>query len=188
MLAELFKGKGDLTECSSSRGILISDAGGKQWHSWVREGLANHQRKSHSRDTQFSDTVHAGTDLCSLLARTYWAWIEALQLSGYSLFVDIVGAFDAVVRRFVSDNGVDDEKVARALAAMGMPPEMMHKLAGKIASGDANLMRKTAISEHLAAVISDAHASSWHTVQGISDVTVDVMGGQNQDTRLERQC
>ena len=118
MLAELFKAKGDPRVCDNSRGIFITDTAGKQWHNWARGTLVKYQNKYVSRSTQFGDTNHAGTDFCSHAARSYWAWLESQSLSGFTLFVDIAGAFDAVVRRFVTDNSAEDLRVARAWDAL----------------------------------------------------------------------
>ena len=74
-----------------------------------------------SRSTQFGDINHRGTDFASQFARAYWDLLCAKRSSGYQFFVDIVGAFDAVARRYICDAGVYDERVARALAKLGPP-------------------------------------------------------------------
>ena len=48
------------------------------------------------------------------------------------LFIDIVGAFAAVLRQLASGHMHSDEDVARLVAKLGFNPEVMHDLARAI--------------------------------------------------------
>ena len=180
MLAEIAKAGGKQLECSSSRGVIVSDSAGKQMHSWVRGRLAE-PAANVQRQTQFGASSHAGTDFCSHLARAYWSYVWRGGCSGYQLFVDVVGAFDAVVRRYISDESTDDERVIHVLRAMGQPPESVHELVRYIQQGGPNLVAEAGASKHLCAILAEMHANTWHTTQGLEEVTACLLGSKAGD-------
>ena len=50
------------------------------------------------------------------------------------MFVDVLGAFDALIRELLFSDTVLDEHVAAAPKACGFGPEVMHELARHVAS------------------------------------------------------
>ena len=60
-----------------------------------------------------------GTDhLCAHLTRVYWTYVASLGKPGAELFIDVIGAFDAVIRGAVIDHSHYDDKVATILSGM----------------------------------------------------------------------
>lgn len=96
----LFKGKGDVAECSSSRGVVIEDSLGKKFSSAVRDSTMPSFSKS-VRSTQCGGVSTRGTDYCHHLVKSYFTAALARRLSCGALFVDVVGAFDSLIRSIV---------------------------------------------------------------------------------------
>ena len=69
MLSELLKSyTAPVVECASFRGVLVSDASAKHYHTWVR-GCMLPEYEVVTRNTQFGDIKHRGTDFCSHFVR-----------------------------------------------------------------------------------------------------------------------
>ena len=63
-LSELWKGKGALHKCNNSRGILVSDSAGKNYHTWLRR-LSSTSLDLHARELQCGGRKGFGTDVCA---------------------------------------------------------------------------------------------------------------------------
>ena len=137
------------------------------FHSWVHRAVVPHYLDGAARPTQFGESHHSGTDFCGHFARSYWLLASSSCQSGCQVFVDVVGAFDAVIRRYISDDANDDERVIHVLQAMGMGPEVLHGWVDHIRTGGHTLIRRAGAGEHLRAIISEVHTTSWHTTQGL---------------------
>ena len=81
------------------------------------------------------------------------------------LFIDIVGAFAAVLRQLAIGNVQSDEDVARLVTKLGFKPKVMHDLARAISSPSA--LEEASHNRHLNAMIADAHRCTWFTTQGL---------------------
>ena len=95
------------------------------------------------------------------------------------LFVDVIGAFDAVVGDLLFDSSLLDEQVAAALRACGFGPEVMHELAEQI-RGE-SIAKQAGLHPHLQAILQQAHASTWFSTQGVSAVVETKVGSRPGD-------
>ena len=175
MLAELLKKSGCISKCSDHRGILISDASGKTWHTTVRSCLSKPFSAS-ARETQYGGIAHRGTDFCSLALRSYFNIAETSGRCAIAMFVDVIGAFDALIRRFVSDERADDIRVIAIIQQLGLPPSVMHDFVESLSEASISILPSLGVSAHLAAIIEDALSCTWHTVQGCEEMTEPVTG------------
>ena len=153
MLAELMKAGGAPLDCDGYRGIFVTDVAGKQLHGWYRRCLMPSYRTL-TRPTQFGDVEHMGTVFCSHMARAYWDWLAAATRSGFELFVDIIGAFDAVIRRYIADTRCDDYRVLQVLIDLQLPPAYLHEFVDAVRREETNVLRDAGVSEHLRALIT----------------------------------
>ena len=99
-IVNVYKNKGPIDECDSSRGILLADHMGKS----LCEQLDAHLRPRyniHMPTDQFGATSGKGTDFASHIVRSFIDMCNALSLSFFILIVDLVKAFDRIVRELV---------------------------------------------------------------------------------------
>ena len=92
----LFKGKGDRTECDSSRGLLISDHVGKAFINCLKEDLDDGYR-ANMPGCQFGAIKGGGTDFAHHIVLSALDYAAGMSFSIFVLFVDLVKAFDLVL-------------------------------------------------------------------------------------------
>ena len=97
MLIDIYKGAGDRTNPKNSRGVFIEDSLAKIYHSWLRRRLMVRYLAT-AHESTYGGTPKRGTDMCSHQAMAAWELAQAMNLSMAQLFVDVVGAFDGLVR------------------------------------------------------------------------------------------
>ena len=177
MLSELFKGSGDPNSTSSFRGILVSDGAGKALHGWHRSQLLPHLVAT-ARPNMCGGVPGMGTDLCAHLGRSAWQYAASRSLSCAVLFVDVVGAFDAVLRQ-VLWQGPSDLDVARLFSRMGFPPEAMHELARTAAAP--GFLGQVGVPAQVVRDTRQSHVCSWFSTQGVDQVACSQAGSKPGD-------
>ena len=113
---------------------------------------------------------------CSLALRSYFNIAETSGRCAIAMFVDVIGAFDALIRRFVSDERADDIRVIAIIQQLGLPPSVMHDFVESLSEASISILPSLGVSAHLAAIIEDALSCTWHTVQGCEEMTEPVTG------------
>ena len=175
MLVELYKQRGSTADCESYRDISVSDSLGKVAHRAMRN-RAFAAYKEYAGELQFG---HLGTDFASHLLREIIAYAAHKKLSMALLFIDIVGAFAAVLRQLAIGHMHSDGDVARLVAKLGFKPEVMHDLARAISGPSA--LEEASHNRHLNAMIADAHRCTWFTTQGLSTAVHTTLGSRAGD-------
>ena len=99
--------------------------------------------------------------------------------SDASLALDVIGAFDAVIREAVFEHEQVDYRVAAALSKLGFGPETMHELAKAVAAG--SILAEAGMSRHAVALLQQAHETTWVTTQGLQIPTVTLTGSRAGD-------
>ena len=176
-LACIWKGKADPSECSSSRGVLVSDIVGKSYHRIVRKHLVPYI-DAYASDSQCGGLAGRATDIACLAAR---AFLDGNKHRGWSaaiIFLDVVSAFDSALRQllvpvlhplsiadtvdFSSFKGLEKQLLSEillqpsALAQAGVPP-------------------------HLAAIAADIHEATWFAVAGAPGIVSTICGSKPGD-------
>ena len=93
-------------------------------HSWVRSRPLPHFVQ-YVRREPCCGVPHLGTDVCAQLSQMLCCYAKSRSLSAYQIFLDVVGAFDAVVRTLAVDGAsVDsvDLRVAQLLSKFNLGP------------------------------------------------------------------
>ena len=176
--SELVKSVLDCSLCSNHHDILVSDNAGKRLHTWSRGRLMNNS-KSTAMSTQHCGQPHMGTDLCSHFSRSFWGQLSARGISGASLFVDVSGAFASVLRQLLIGGNISDELLAFILKSVNMGPEVMEEFRMHLASG--SFLIASGVSDHLNAVVKDAHSDTWFTTQGLEAPAATALGARAGD-------
>ena len=76
----------------------------------------------------------AAADMCAHQSLAFWEYTRGKGQSAAQVYVDIVCAFDAVVRQLVfgSDQLPFDTGIALIVSSLGLPPEVIHYLASEL--------------------------------------------------------
>ena len=96
----MWKRKGDVEVCSNSRGILVSDVSGNCFYVFLRKALLPIFNAS-ARSLQCGGRRGMGAVVCGHIPKLMYSCCANTGNSLFMLFVDVVGAFDAVVRELV---------------------------------------------------------------------------------------
>lgn len=134
---------------------------------------------NHSRDSQFGGVAKHGTDMCSHAARSYWQLLLSQSrntISGLPLFIDISGAFAAVITSCLSDWPYDDESFIHIIRQLELQPCFLKECVVKLASGMANVLGGVLRSRHVLDLVQKTLSNTWHTLQGCSEPTHAAMG------------
>ena len=181
MLIDIFKGSGDRTDPKNSRGVFIEDSLAKIYHSWLRRRLMlRYQKVAHS--ATYGGTPKRGTDMCAHQALAAWELAHAMKVSMAQVFVDIVGAFDGLVRQVVmgyDDLPVGDAAIITLLAALGFGPDSVHDLAHQLSQG--SILEKADVPQEVRRAVGDAHSHTWFSVQGCRPVSEALSGSRPGD-------
>ena len=106
-------------------------------------------------------------------------WARAAYYCLASIYVDVVGAFDAVIRYLVFGDSPSDEQVAHLSSVMNFNPADMHELAEKLKS--MSIMAEAGVSPHLEALIAESHADAWYSFQHLDDPICPLLGSKPGD-------
>ena len=99
-MQEVYKKKGDPMITDSSRGILLADHASKALTGMIKEKLdAEYEKRMPS--TQFGAVSKRGADQASHIVRTAIDVAARWNFSIVVLFLDLVKAFDRVIRELV---------------------------------------------------------------------------------------
>eukprot|EP00973_Karenia_brevis_P095956 12429960-Karenia_brevis.AAC.1 len=74
-------------------------------------------------DTQFGATAGGGTDFASHIVRSFLEYCLCASLSYFVLFVDLVKAFDRIIRELVLGIPGDVDDMGQYLANLGLDDE-----------------------------------------------------------------
>ena len=112
-------------------------------------------------------------------ARQFFELARFQGSSAACLFVDVIGAFDAVVRELMFSEEHLDTQVIQALQALSFGPDVLEQLK-KLVQGLGALVQ-TGMDPHLVKVIAEAHQDTWFTTQGLVEAVVTKMGSRPGD-------
>ena len=182
-LTQLFKGKGDYAVCSNFRGICVSDLAAKVYHSWLRR-RSMPMLESIIPDSFFGGFRRRGTDMALLMSREIWVLAHSRSQSVAQIFLDIISAFDALVRQVilgmdVGPGGLDDQQVAFLLKTFGFEAEEIRRIVGIIP--EVSFLQSSGVSQCISDAIKEAHQDTWYHVQGSTLCTLTRSGSKAGD-------
>ena len=122
-LVEIYKGRGPTRLAASSRGIIVSDVLGKHLHKFLRCKLFD-QGSTLLLDSRFCGIPGRSTDFAHLCLRLHGSLQALRHLSSGQIFVDLVAAFNRVIRELAIRIDCSDEAIVSLFRDMGLPPEV----------------------------------------------------------------
>eukprot|EP00974_Lingulodinium_polyedra_P130488 11214002-Lingulodinium_polyedra.AAC.1 len=105
--------------------------------------------------------------MCARIPRLLLNWARKTARAVAMLFIDVVGAFDAVIRALMFADLSCDVDIAKVLHDFGFGPEVFHEIVSTIAKG--TTLQKAGVHPHLQWCLAESHADSWFTTQGVVD-------------------
>ena len=161
-MAPVWKHKGSASDMATYRGVQVADISGKLLHSAYRRRLISLAGELMGK-FQFGAMSGRGTDLASWCVRGYQRLMSFRQRSHAFVFIDVVAAFDSVIKELVTgsflDRSVPEGRLERVCGGdRGRVQAVLALVYSEPVLCDAN------ISAHLRRAVMDAHAANWFTV------------------------
>ena len=164
-MVDLWKGKGDRTMTTNSRGILIQTQLAKTFGGILKEQLNPVVRRAVA-DTQCGATKGRGTYSAGMVAELFANRCRASKKCFAMIFADLSAAFDTVCRELAMATGLslDPESELRSrLERLNMPPSVVEEVVSEAKAGSDALTRAGAFNQ-LVAMLADYHECTWVSV------------------------
>lgn len=168
--------KGDAEVCDNSRGILLADHVGKALTGTVKRTL-DPQYNANQPDNQYA-APKKGTDIATHVVKSAIAASVMLEVSIFVLFVDLVKAFDKVIRQIVygwGDGKPDDPKAF--LESMGVTGSAASWICDYI-DEKGRLMNQWGADEKANQLACTLHQGAWFSVGDLPSVITSETGGR----------
>ena len=177
-LYAVWKGKATPSLCSSYRGILVSSTVGKAYHRILR---ARNVRpfEAFASPLQVGGLPKRPVTLAAHVVRLHQSWSRTSQASFAVLFLDLREAFYRIVRPLVTGFSGTDSEVATVLAAVQLPPGVMHELREHLTA--ISLFQEAGASPWTSEATCEALRSTWFRFERGSIVTETGIGTRPGD-------
>eukprot|EP00435_Cladocopium_sp_Y103_P014745 s1030_g3.t1 len=177
-LMPLWKGKGDMSICSSFRSILLSSHFGKTIHRALRLKQAD-VYEAYLHRQQLGGRRHTPVSLGTHYARAFMRWHKQRGRPTALLFLDLAEAFYRVVRPLALSGTISDEVISAMAARLGLDDNVVHELHQLLlapsAIEDANL------PHHAQRAIRAIHCDTHFSLRGQSDRCITTLGSRPGD-------
>eukprot|EP00435_Cladocopium_sp_Y103_P006401 s5384_g2.t1 len=177
-LMPLWKGKGDMSICSSFRSILLSSHFGKTLHRALRLKQAD-VYEAYLHRQQLGGRRYTPVSLGTHYARAFMRWHKQRGRPTALLFLDLAEAFYRVVRPLALSGTISDEVISAMAARLGLDDNVVHELHQLLlapsAVEDANL------PHHAQRAIRAIHCDTHFSLRDQSDRCVTTLGSRPGD-------
>ena len=155
-LKELWKRKGDARDCENSRGLLISDHLAKATIDIVKNGCVDQLCGSLPLE-QLGGVAGGGTDLANHMIRSLQAYAKQMGWCCFTLFIDLVAAYDSAIREIVFDVPHDwAGSVLEYLTSIGLSSHVVDAVTDLLAS-EGSVMHSSAAPPKVERLINALH-------------------------------
>ncbi|CAK0814249.1 unnamed protein product, partial [Prorocentrum cordatum] len=177
LLAHVHKQKGDVRVCDNSRGILLADHAGKGLASIVKDAL-NPSVNAQLPLTQFGAVSGRGADFATHIVLAAVELARQWQASLFLLFVDLVKAFDKLIRQLVLGwGGLPPSARPGHPEAPGVAPHAVRWFT-KYIEERGHLFKQWKVNLSAADMARTLHEQAWFKLPGGSRVTASLTGGR----------
>lgn len=159
-LRELVK-KGGRKNCENFRGLLISDHAGKAAASILYDGVDRPYHK-YVAESQCGAVEGKGSDFATHLLRSLLDLAAINGLSIAILFVDLVKAFDRILREIVLGWPQNGKEGADYLEKLGVDPLHAKELADEI--NKSTVLGDAGVTDFTRQLLASMHTGSWFKV------------------------
>ena len=177
-LFAIWKGKASPAACSSYRGILVSSTVGKAFHKIIRARHIPALQKT-ATPLQIGGLPKCPVTLAAQIVRLHQSWAKHTNSSQAVLFLDLREAFYRIVRPLITGFSGTEEDVAKILAAVHLPPGVMHELRDHLSH--TSLFAESGSSSWSAAMTCEALQHTWFRFEQGATVTQTGIGTRPGD-------
>ena len=176
-MAPVYKKKGDPRVCDNSRGILLADHSGKALTGLVKRAIDPPYEAGVPR-AQCGAVPGRGTEEAAHVVRTIIDWAKLRKLCLVVLFIDLVKAFDKVVRQLVMGWGPEPppDPVAE-LRKLGVSARAAVWLAEYIEQ-HGTVFQQWAVDGEASEMARTLHENAWFAVADLPTVVTSRTGGR----------
>ena len=177
-LVHAYKHKGDPSECSSHRSLLISSHIGKTIHRSLRqhhyglyEAYQQRQQVGGRRKMPVSGALH--------MARAFLRVQQAARRPCALIFLDLTEAFYRVVRPLAVGGHLSDQCLRSMIARLGLPPHEVQELHTMLTQPSA--LELAQAPPHVCRLFQAIHQDTWFVVDDQQDVVRTKLGSRPGD-------
>lgn len=175
-IVDVHKAKGPDDDCDESRGIILEDHLAKG----LKELIAPYVTPAYTQSMpvdQYGATAGRGTDIASHVVRSFLDTCAAKATSHFVLFIDLVKAFDRIIREIVLGWPGDVDDPSAYLASLGLDAEQREWLAGYVARHGC-LLEQWGVDAKVIALLRNLHAKSWFSYGDLATAISVRVGGR----------
>ena len=166
-LVNLYKGKGDIAECANSRGICVEDGLAKRHSRLVRESMLNSYNR-YVRETQCGGVANRGTDYAAHYVKSLLEVTHIRRLCVALVFIDVIGAFDALIRSIIVMSLQSHEQLRNHLSAFCPDENIINEV--MVLSMRRSVLAEAGVSPHVEIMTSLLHEHTWFATQGTPSI------------------
>lgn len=176
-LVDLFKGKGNKQDCDASRGLLIGDHLAKATISCVKDALETPYR-ANMPSSQFGAVGGGGTDFVHHFVLTCLDYAAVFTLGIFVLFVDLIKAFDKILRELVFGfpQGHEASRVA-CLESFGLALAEAEWIVNFI-DENGTAFSQWGLDPKLSSLVCGLHSRAWASYGECGTYIVSTTGGR----------
>ena len=177
-LVDLSKKKGDPAECSSSRGLFVSDHFAKCFIGKLRDEIKP-TIKDFTPEDQFGGCEGGGTDYRAHVVRSLIEYAAMAQMSILVLFVDLVSAYDSVVREIVLGfpHDLPFAQQRSYLRKLDLPEEVVSVIMTYLQE-HGPLFRPLGCDDKVLRLMNALHTKAWACYGDLPSVIISRRGGR----------
>jgi hypothetical protein len=175
-LQDIFKNKGHRDQCDDSRGIILEDH--------MAKGIKQHLSydvapcyQLHMPDSQHGAVCGRSTDFATHLVREALAYATIAKLSIFILFIDLVKAFDRIIREITLGwpAGVNDARTY--LRSLGLSAAQAEWIAAFV-SVHGCLFEQWGVDPKVTRLLKNMHVQSWFSYGDLDNAVATRVGGR----------
>ena len=159
-LHAIWKRKGPVDACDSYRGILVSSAAGKAFHSSIRRKAAPFLDVA-AGTFQIGGRAGQPVQIANQSVRIFQAECASAGVSCAIVFLDLKEAFHRVVRPLIVGGPLDDRHVSGVLQALNLPPDAYDRLQNYVR--DTPIFADAGADVWTTGILSEVLADTWFT-------------------------
>ena len=178
-LVQAYKHKGDTSQMSSYRSLLVSSTLGKVHHRLVRQQLAPYLQR-YSEPLQLGGLPQRSVTQASHALHAFLHDSWARKMSTVVVFVDIQQAFYRVLREHIVDTSISSEGVRQLFDRLQLPPDTYQDFC--LYTEFPGALRQADIPDYLQSLMQNAMTGTWFSMKNTTQLTLTRKGTRPGDS------
>ena len=175
-IADVYKRKGDKDDMDAYRGILLNCHMSKGLAVHL-DGYVNAHYSENMPLNQFGATAKRGTDAATMLVRSFVRRCHDWRRSFYVLFVDLVKAYDQIVRELVVGIPKDCGDPRAHLQSLGLSEVQVVYVAAFCAE-HGSVFEKWGVHPRVVLLLQRLHQGAWFAYESLDQAVTTSRGGR----------